>query len=137
MDVNFAVFKTICGALLRRPGGVRFPSIPAGFRGNDSHIWRLTPTIARLGGTASTSYNPCGLRAALPSGRMAIFGHRCSKLEELLGMSTIHRLRSTDAVRRPLTATRDATLPETCLPAKRERDRIRHRRGGEYETPGA
>jgi hypothetical protein len=24
-----AVFKTVCGALLRRPGWVRFPSIPA------------------------------------------------------------------------------------------------------------
>src|SRR4029077_14980756 len=26
-----AVFKTVCGALLRRPGWVRFPSIPARF----------------------------------------------------------------------------------------------------------
>ena len=31
-----AVFKTVCGALLRRPGWVRFPSIPATFRGRDS-----------------------------------------------------------------------------------------------------
>ena len=28
-DVRNAVFKTVCGALLRRPGWVRFPSIPA------------------------------------------------------------------------------------------------------------
>ena len=31
-----AVFKTVCGALLRRPGWVRFPSIPATFRAHDS-----------------------------------------------------------------------------------------------------
>src|SRR2546421_2435416 len=31
-----AVFKTVCGALLRRPGWVRFPSIPASLPGNDS-----------------------------------------------------------------------------------------------------
>ena len=30
-DVSPAVFKTVCGALLRRPGWVRFPSIPATF----------------------------------------------------------------------------------------------------------
>jgi hypothetical protein len=30
------VFKTVCGALLRRPGWVRFPSIPAKFGGPDS-----------------------------------------------------------------------------------------------------
>src|SRR5712691_13293362 len=28
-DGRNAVFKTVCGALLRRPGWVRFPSIPA------------------------------------------------------------------------------------------------------------
>src|SRR5438309_10533373 len=28
-DAGAAVFKTVCGALLRRPGWVRFPSIPA------------------------------------------------------------------------------------------------------------
>jgi hypothetical protein len=28
-DASPAVFKTVCGALLRRPGWVRFPSIPA------------------------------------------------------------------------------------------------------------
>ena len=31
MDARNAVFKTVCGALLRRPGWVRFPSIPANF----------------------------------------------------------------------------------------------------------
>jgi hypothetical protein len=31
-----AVFKTVCGALLRRPGWVRFPSIPAKFGPPDS-----------------------------------------------------------------------------------------------------
>src|SRR5438093_6670964 len=31
-----AVFKTVCGALLRRPGWVRFPSIPAKFDCHDS-----------------------------------------------------------------------------------------------------
>src|SRR5213593_3183814 len=29
MEAKPAVFKTVCGALLRRPGWVRFPSIPA------------------------------------------------------------------------------------------------------------
>ncbi len=30
-DARSAVFKTVCGALLRRPGWVRFPSIPANY----------------------------------------------------------------------------------------------------------
>src|SRR3989442_7469715 len=34
--VSSAVFKPVCGALLRRPGWVRFPSIPAKFRRDDS-----------------------------------------------------------------------------------------------------
>ena len=34
-DARSAVFKTVCGALSRRPGWVRFPSIPANFR----RIW--------------------------------------------------------------------------------------------------
>src|SRR5438128_1154493 len=34
--VSSAVFKTVCGALLRRPGWVRFPSIPAKFGRHDS-----------------------------------------------------------------------------------------------------
>ncbi len=33
-----AVFKTVCGALLRRPGWVRFPSIPAKFGVDDSQV---------------------------------------------------------------------------------------------------
>ena len=36
VDGSPAVFKTVCGALLRRPGWVRFPSIPATFSGDDS-----------------------------------------------------------------------------------------------------
>jgi dTMP kinase len=35
-DGRPAVFKTVCGALLRRPGWVRFPSIPASRGWNDS-----------------------------------------------------------------------------------------------------
>src|SRR5713226_4499949 len=35
-DDRPAVFKTVCGALLRRPGWVRFPSIPAKSRLDDS-----------------------------------------------------------------------------------------------------
>jgi hypothetical protein len=35
-DVENAVFKTVCGTLLRRPGWVRFPSIPAKVGGHDS-----------------------------------------------------------------------------------------------------
>jgi len=33
VDAGPAVFKTVCGALLRRPGWVRFPSIPASLGG--------------------------------------------------------------------------------------------------------
>jgi hypothetical protein len=36
LDGGPAVFKTVCGALLRRPGWVRFPSIPANLRGCES-----------------------------------------------------------------------------------------------------
>jgi len=35
-DASPTVFKTVCGALLRRPGWVRFPSIPAKSRLDDS-----------------------------------------------------------------------------------------------------
>ena len=35
-DGRNAVFKTVCGALLRRPGWVRFPSIPAKLGPDDS-----------------------------------------------------------------------------------------------------
>ena len=41
--VSSAVFKTVCGALLRRPGWVRFPSIPATFRDVTA---KLTATAA-------------------------------------------------------------------------------------------
>ena len=37
VDARNAVFKTVCGALLRRPGWVRFPSIPAKSGADDSH----------------------------------------------------------------------------------------------------
>jgi hypothetical protein len=41
VDCSPAVFKTVCGALLRRPGWVRFPSIPASlglrYSQHDSH----------------------------------------------------------------------------------------------------
>jgi hypothetical protein len=42
LDASPAVFKTVCGALLRRPGWVRFPSIPARFSGGDIQraCWR-------------------------------------------------------------------------------------------------
>jgi hypothetical protein len=41
-----AVFKTVCGALLRRPGWVRFPSIPA-----KSGLMTATPaTVCNTGG---------------------------------------------------------------------------------------
>ena len=33
-DDSPTVFKTVCGALLRRPGWVRFPSIPANLSGH-------------------------------------------------------------------------------------------------------
>src|SRR6266699_5575626 len=46
-DVRNAVFKTVCGALLRRPGWVRFPSIPASLAAcdsqDDSHLLSRYP----------------------------------------------------------------------------------------------
>ncbi len=45
-----AVFKTVCGALLRRPGWVRFPSIPARLCSDDSHNLAVAfPASAALG----------------------------------------------------------------------------------------
>src|SRR5206468_4322216 len=48
--VSSAVFKTVCGALLRRPGWVRFPSIPAKFprfdSQDDSHSNTRAPVVA-------------------------------------------------------------------------------------------
>jgi len=43
-----AVFKTVCGALLRRPGRVRFPSIPATPDQGQMVDWRIRwPQIGR------------------------------------------------------------------------------------------
>jgi hypothetical protein len=36
VDAQPAVFKTVCGAPMTRPGWVRFPSIPAKLRSCDS-----------------------------------------------------------------------------------------------------
>ena len=48
-----AVFKTVCGALLRRPGWVRFPSIPAKIGGRDrqadSHSSRRQRAFMKFG----------------------------------------------------------------------------------------
>ena len=45
-DVSPAVFKTVCGALLRRPGWVRFPSIPANFKGVTTQAaWESTEAV--------------------------------------------------------------------------------------------
>jgi hypothetical protein len=67
-----AVFKTVCGALLRRPGWVRFPSIPATFS------WpmtaKTTDTAADCSGhlcttpDARSSLGRRGIWAAKPSG---------------------------------------------------------------------
>src|SRR5436190_9055567 len=47
-----AVFKTVCGALLRRPGWVRFPSIPAKFSVVTAN--NLTAKAADAGGRLRT-----------------------------------------------------------------------------------
>src|SRR2546428_6413878 len=47
--VSSAVFKTVCGALLRRPGWVRFPSIPARFGRRDSQHDSHSCEPARMG----------------------------------------------------------------------------------------
>jgi hypothetical protein len=44
-DARPAVFRTVCGALLRRPGCVRFPSIPANFAPYDSQVDSLWGAI--------------------------------------------------------------------------------------------
>jgi hypothetical protein len=63
VDGKPAVFKTVCGALLRRPGWVRFPSIPATFHAYDSQ------DDSRKGGaTSCTSSNLLVRRADVPSG---------------------------------------------------------------------
>src|SRR2546421_782759 len=42
-----AVFKTVCGALMRRPGWVRFPSIPANHPLRTQQVvgWRITRPV--------------------------------------------------------------------------------------------
>ena len=53
-DGSPAVFKTVCGALMRRPGWVRFPSIPANLptRGSqdDGHRSERPRTLAGCSG---------------------------------------------------------------------------------------
>ncbi len=60
-DGSPAIFKTVCGALLRRPGWVRFPSIPATFRSCDSQVDRQ-----RHKRFFRTSLNPGGKGVVLP-----------------------------------------------------------------------
>ena len=62
MDGSHAVFKTVCGALLRRPGWVRFPSIPAKFAADDSQHDSHSSVSMQ---TAMYAYGPA---AAAPSG---------------------------------------------------------------------
>jgi hypothetical protein len=63
-DVRNAVFKTVCGALLRRPGWVRFPSIPAKFGIDDSQVdshssaYQRTP--GRRSGRSSAQFDLIG-----------------------------------------------------------------------------
>ena len=80
-DPRPAVVKTVCGALLRRPGWVRFPSIPAnscaGNSQDDSHSSRLRGHFVRLNlecvregdpglGTGDRGSNPHCLVAVAP-----------------------------------------------------------------------
>src|SRR5712691_1519825 len=66
MDGRPAVFKTVCGALLRRPGWVRFPSIPAKFRADDSQHdshtdgrpWLVAPGCGRYGAVHLANRRP-------------------------------------------------------------------------------
>jgi hypothetical protein len=62
-----AVFKTVCGALLRRPGWVRFPSIPATVVFNSPHS-RHASRSDRIGSRTSLDGNGDGNRA---NGRIA------------------------------------------------------------------
>jgi hypothetical protein len=61
-DIRNAAFKTVCGALLRRPGWVRFPSIPAKFGcrdgQDDSHSSGHRQVAARLSGRSVTNREP-------------------------------------------------------------------------------
>jgi hypothetical protein len=48
VDISPTVFKTVCGALLRRPEWVRFPSIPANFGGHDDRTPKTDPPSVRV-----------------------------------------------------------------------------------------
>jgi hypothetical protein len=64
VDARSAVFKTVCGALLRRPGWVRFPSIPATFGRSDSQADSHSSRRQRLSSTrvvAVTASTRCDL----------------------------------------------------------------------------
>ncbi len=71
VDSKPAVFKTVCGALLRRPGWVRFPSIPAIFAvddsQHDSHRSGLKETPADCSGHCVPPSRPGAAEARRPS----------------------------------------------------------------------
>ncbi len=48
--VSSAVFKTVCRALLRRPGWVRFPSIPARLAAVTANMTATAATVCDTGG---------------------------------------------------------------------------------------
>ena len=55
VDASPAVFKTVCGALLRRPGWVRFPSIPATLQGRARPRKRMANVGRRSSGIVTGS----------------------------------------------------------------------------------
>jgi len=57
-DGEPAVCKTVCGALLRRPGWVRFPSIPATLQGRARPRKRLANVVPISPAWISPSYRP-------------------------------------------------------------------------------
>ena len=70
MDASPAVFKTVCGALLRRPGWVRFPSIPANLARVTANLtatglWganipsRSSRALSQLSVTMPGAFGPC------------------------------------------------------------------------------
>jgi hypothetical protein len=63
-DGRPAVFKTVCGALLRRPGWVRFPSIPASLAAMTA---KVTATSARVGDALGTMADAPSTGASGPS----------------------------------------------------------------------
>ncbi len=62
LDGTPAVFKTVCGAPMTRPGWVRFPSIPANFlsedRQDDSHSSELARTNTAARGPSGRAAHP-------------------------------------------------------------------------------